>query len=64
LWKQASIKENANHSINFNFADIQTKLKVSQADNAHEQEADRVAKHVLFTSITFTNPKFKGLDRK
>jgi hypothetical protein len=34
-------------NVPFNFANIQTKLKVSQPGDAYEQEADRVAKHII-----------------
>jgi hypothetical protein len=34
-------------AVHFNFANIQTKLKVSQPDDIYEQEADRVADQVM-----------------
>jgi hypothetical protein len=45
-------KENFPHSnVQFNFANIQTKLKVSQPGDISEQEADRVAELVSRSSV-------------
>lgn len=39
---------NTSHSsINLNFANIQTKLKVSEPGDIYEQEADRVAEQIM-----------------
>ena len=39
-------------NINFNFANMQTKLKVSQPGDIYEQEADRIAEQVMKLSPT------------
>ena len=43
-------QESFHPGVNFNFANIQTKLKVSQPGDIHEKEADRVAEQVMHIS--------------
>jgi hypothetical protein len=38
-------------NVSFNFANVQTKLKVSQPGDIYEQEADRVAERVMRMSV-------------
>jgi hypothetical protein len=42
-----SFKKPFHSNVNFNFANIQTKLKVSQPGDVYEQEADRIAEEVM-----------------
>lgn len=54
---------------NFNFANIQTKLKVSQPGDEYEQEADRMAKQIMETPVLDSIPlhvvrKNGRIDRK
>lgn len=44
-------KDQFHPSIHFNFANIQTKLKVSEPGDSYEQEADRIAEHVMHMSV-------------
>jgi superfamily I DNA and/or RNA helicase len=57
------VKRSLSSNIPFNFANIQTKLKLSQPGDVYEQEAERVAEEIIGTSSTKT--EFLGeLDRK
>jgi hypothetical protein len=56
------------NNVPFNFANIQTKLKVSQPDDVYEQEADRVAEQVNRMSFSdsvsrMSTSKQEGIDR-
>jgi hypothetical protein len=56
-------------SINFSFANIQTKLKVSQPGDLHEQEADKVAEQIMKMSRNsndspITSSDYTRIDRK
>jgi hypothetical protein len=42
-----SFEKSFQSNVNFNFANIQTKLKVSQPGDVYEQEADRIAEQVM-----------------
>jgi hypothetical protein len=51
--------------VHFNFANIQTKLKVSQPDDIYEQEADRIADQVMMhVSSTETNIGIQDINDK
>ena len=57
------VEKHINSNIQFNFANIQTKLKVSQPGDVYEQEADRIAEQVMKISDS-ESYDYTRVDRK
>ena len=53
-----------NSNVSFKFADIHTKLKVSQPGDEYEQEADRVAEHIVGIKEPYIPSELSEADEK